>query len=219
MSHRAPPKSVSESLLRALEPGAPLPSPHGSRRTGPLADAAPSKEHSLAFCGYGTVLPISELIGFLGTIGKSGILRVNTADQSFVLEFLEGHIVHGEATCAPPGLRLGDLLVTQGVITRASLESALALCPTRRLGEALLEMRLIDKEHLTGALRTQIQWLFSRLFREEVKSFTFWIGPPLQAGDGVRLNVNSLLLEGARLSDEGNEGSDASQDDRLSRTS
>lgn len=184
-----------------------------------MPDAAPSKEHSLALYGHGTVLPISELIGFLGTIGKSGILRVNTADQSFVLEFLEGYIVHCEATCAPPGLRLGDLLVTQGVITRASLESALAGCTTRRLGQALLEMRLIDKEHLTAALRTQIQWLFSRLFREEVKSFTFWIGPPLQAGDGVRLNANSLLLEGARLSDEGNDGPEPSRDEQLSRTS
>jgi hypothetical protein len=187
------------------------------RLSGTMSDAAPSKEHSLALFGHGTVLPIPSLIGFLGTIGNSGILRVNTADQTFVLEFRDGDVVHGEATCAPPGLRLGDLLVSLGVVDRYSIEDALAECPTRRLGQTLLEKRLIDREDLTVALRTQIQWLFSRLFREEVKSFTFWKGPPLQGGDGVRLNTNTLLLEGARLSDEGNEAPTTALDEELSR--
>jgi hypothetical protein len=102
----------------------------------------------------------------------------------------------------PKGHRLGDVLVEQGALGRSTLEDACADEPTRPLGRLLLEKRLIQKEHLTEALRAQIQWLFNRLFREEAKNFTFWIGPPINSEDGVRLNTTSLLLEGARSSDE-----------------
>jgi len=198
----APTRSVSENLLRALEPGNLVPSALPARASGSGTDAAPSSEHVLALFGQGTVVPIPELIGFLGTVGKSGILRISAAEEMYVLEFHKGDIVHGEASGAPEGHRLGDLLVAQGAIDRDTLEAARGQEPSWRLGRLLLERNLIQKEHLTTALRAQIQWLFNRLFRAESRSFTFWSGPPLCAEAGVRLNTTSLLLEGARFSDE-----------------
>jgi len=197
---------IPPALLQALEPAGGVPSALPSRPGGHIADSAPSTQHTLALFGQGTVLPIPELIGFLGTVGKTGILRIITAKETYVLEFLRGDIVHGEATSAPEGHRLGDLLVAQGVIDRATLEGAHENGPSWRLGQTLLKKKLIEKVHLTTALQTQIQWLFNRLFRDEAKSFTFWTGPPLCAEDGVRLNTTSLLLEGARYSDEADDG-------------
>lgn len=202
----APTAVIPETLLRALDPGLSVPSALPARPAGVSADAGPSAQHTLALFGQGTVLPIPELIGFLGTVGKTGILRIVTASETYVLEFLTGDIVHGEATTAPEGQRLGDLLVAQGVIDRETLESACEKGPGWRLGQALLKKNLIEKKHLTAALQTQIQSLFNRLFRDQAKSFTFWSGPPLCAEDGVRLNTTSLLLEGARFSDEVEDG-------------
>jgi uncharacterized protein DUF4388 len=198
--------TIPEALLRVLEPGNAVAPALPSRPGGPIADTAPSSQHVLALFGQGTILPIPELIGFLGTVGKTGILRIHTAEESYVLEFVRGDIVHGEATSAPEGHRLGDLLVAQGVIDRATLEGACEKGPSWRLGQTLLKKNLIEKSHLTSALQTQIQWLFNRLFRDEAKSFTFWSGPTLYAEDGVRLNTTSLLLEGARYSDEAEDG-------------
>jgi len=48
----------------------------------------------------------------------------------------------------------------------------------------------------------QIQLLFNRMFEAATLGFTFWDGPPIHAYKRVRLNATSLLLEGARVSDE-----------------
>lgn len=214
-----PPPAVPNTLNRALEPGQAVPSALPARPGGLGADTAPSAQHILALFGQGTVLPIPELIGFLGAVGKTGILRISTAGETYALEFLLGDIVHGEATSAPEGHRLGDLLVAQDVIDRATLEDVCEKGPSWRLGQTLLKKNLIEKKHLTAALQTQIQWLFNRLFRDEVKSFTFWSGPSICAADGVRLNTTSLLLEGARSSDEVEDGLRAVVETRLDEES
>ena len=194
------------SELLGFDPAGSVPSALPTRPGGLLADTAPSPHHVLALSGQGTVVPIPELIGFLGTVGKTGILRIKTADTTYVLEFLSGDIAHGEATTSPEGQRLGDLLVSQGLLTREALEAAIADVPAWRIGQTLLKKQLIDKAQLVAALQTQVQWIFNRLFRDEGRSFTFWSGPPICAEDGVRLNTTSLLLEGARSSDEAGDG-------------
>jgi len=195
---KKPPDSGSIAELAPLLPSTTSPAV--------LAGERPSEQHVLALFGAGSVIPIHELIGFLGTVGKTGILRIETSRESFLLEFSSGDIVHGESSRTSEGERLGDLLVSQGAIERADLERVLEGGSRRRLGHALLEKELITAQHLTAALRAQIQSLFVRLFREEAQGFSFWGGPPLHAERGVRLNSTSLLLEGARYSDEVDDG-------------
>jgi len=171
-----------------------------------LGDGPPSPEHTLGFLGHGTAVPIPELVGFLGSIGVGGVLKVSTKKELFFVEFSQGHVVHAEATRAPLGQRLGDLLVAQGAIDRIVLEEIAAEGIVWKLGRRLLDEGHITRDQLVRALRTQIQLLFCRLFREVARSFTFWTGPPLCGEIGVRLNSTSLLLEGARASDEAKDG-------------
>jgi hypothetical protein len=147
-------------------------------------------------------VPIPELVGFLGTLGVKGILRVETKREQFVVEFHDGQISHAEGTRGRRGQRLGDLLVTQGAIERPVLEEVLTREPGWRLGCKLVEEELITKAQLVRALQAQIQLLFCRLFREEARSYTFWSGPSIWGEQGVRLNSTSLLLESARVADE-----------------
>ena len=71
----------------------------------------------------------------------------------------------GQATGASPkaSLRLGDLLISQNVLTPAQLDNALReqqrltrLGRPSRLGEVLLSSKLIRREQLAAALRAQI---------------------------------------------------------------
>src|SRR5262249_17337162 len=126
----------------------------------------------------------------------------------------EGQIVHAEASAAPLGHRLGDILVAQEAIDRIALEGASSAQASWKLGRRLLEKKLITREQLVRALQTQIQLLFCRLVRQEAQSLTFWTGPRLFGEDGVRLNSTSLLLEGARASDEAEDGFGSRSDDR-----
>jgi len=143
-----------------------------------LGDGPPSPEHTLGFLGRGTAIPVPELVGFLGSLGIGGVLKVNTNRELFFVEFGEGHVVHAEATRAPAGQRLGDLLVSQGAIDRDVLEKLVAEGVAWKLGHRLVGAGYVTREQLIRALRTQIQLLFCRLFREVARSFTFWTGPP-----------------------------------------
>lgn len=167
-----------------------------------LGDGPPSPKHTLSLLGHGSRVAIPELVGFLGGISVDGILKVTTERELFMVEFDAGHISHGEASHAPEGQRLGDILVSQGAIDREVLEGICLDGMTWKLGRKLLDEDLITKEQLIHALEAQIQMLFCRLFHEPAKGFTFWAGPPLCGEAGVRLNSTSLLLEGARAKDE-----------------
>lgn len=165
-------------------------------------DGPPSARHSLALLGHGSRIPIPELVGFLGSLSVDGILRVETRQERYLVEFVEGQIVHAEASAAPLGHRLGDILVAQEAIDRIALEGASSPQASWKLGRRLLDKKLITREQLVRALQTQIQLHFCRLFRQESLSLTFWSGPRLYGEEGVRLNATSLLLEGARAIDE-----------------
>jgi hypothetical protein len=196
-------------------PRAPLPSlrANGSKDTRALTgdfqdlagDGPPSADHVLAFLGRGTLVPIPELVGFLGSLGVSGILRVTTSREQFLVEFADGQISHAEGSGSPAGHRLGDLLIAHGAIDRLSLEEVSDV-PGWKLGRRLVQQKLITEAELVRALQAQIQLLFCRLFREKAKSYTFWSGPSIWGEQGVRLNSTTLLLEGARASDEVDDG-------------
>jgi hypothetical protein len=201
-----PPKGTISSLLFKMlrsgdsTPSAPTSAPASLARRSD--DKPPSEKHKLALRVYGQFLPAPDLIGFLSTYHRTGILEVEAPGELFLVEFEEGDIVHAQSNHMPDGQRLGDVLVSKGYIDREALEKARRENPTGRLGEILLGRALVDKTQLLGALQTQIQLLFNRMFEAPTTRFTFWAGPPMRADEKLRLNATSLLLEGARASDE-----------------
>jgi hypothetical protein len=167
-------------------------------------DTPPSREHALSLRGLGDGWPTPDLLGFLSTQKKTGVLEVATSAEVFVIEIESGDVVPAHVSRTLPEQRLGDLLVAAGAIEREVLESVRAVRPKVRLGKALLEGGYVTQEQLLFALRTQIQLLFNRLFVSHPARFSFWGGPPMLADGGMRLNATTLILEGARAFDEGN---------------
>jgi hypothetical protein len=196
-----PKKPPSSNLLRRMLHGKDLAEEDPPTLTR-SQDTPPSEKHTLALRGHGACIPAPDLLGFLSTQHKTGMLEVVTPAEVYAVEFEAGDIVHVHVNRTPTGHRLGDVLVSQGAIDREMLEVMRKVYASERLGEVLLRQRLVTREQLFWALQTQIQLLFNRLFVAPMTRFTFWAGPPIHANRGIRLSAMTLILEGARAFDE-----------------
>ncbi len=169
-------------------------------------ESPPSPQHALAMRAGAQFLATPDLITFLCSMKKTGVLLIDTVDERFTVELESGDIVHAHSDGAPEGERLGDVLVENGVLQQSDLEAMLAEGIRGRfggrLGARLLDRKLATPDDLLGALETQIRRLFQRLFPASATDFVFWEGPCVWGEQSMRLNATMLLLDGARAIDE-----------------
>ena len=189
---------VAETLLRSMSAGE-LPGSTAVREAPPERDELPT-----GLAGSSDTIPLPDLLGFLRQQGKTGLLRVFLADENLLLEFERGELVSASSDNAPPGHRLGEILVAQGWVDRGRLESILEGpgCGSDKLGAALVTGELVTEEHLRGALELQVQEIFHRMFSAPRSHFRFREAEIGQFAGRLRLNVIQLLLESARFDDE-----------------
>jgi hypothetical protein len=164
----------------------------------------------MAIYGSLRTLPLSDLLQWVKTTARSGVLTVSRDGNEWEL-VLEGGIVKGYSG---PELRdnLGHIVVTSGLLTEEDLRGALQ--HQRRQGgtlqHAMLARGLISPEPLQECLRElaieSIYDLFIDLPGEFVFSEQIPKGLDLGLEDHDRLplelDVNHLLMEGARRQDE-----------------
>ena len=162
-------------------------------------------EHKIVpLTGSSECIPLPNLISFLQSQGKSGVLKVVTSDEVFTIEIECGELVHASSDNSPPQCRLGEVLVRQGFISERRLERFFEKYKGQKgqLGEALLREELVSSERLSEALQLQVQQLFHRLFDTENSYFYFVEGTAENRDLSIRMNVTKLLMESARIQDE-----------------
>jgi adsorption protein B len=114
------------------------------------------------------------------------------------------HAYPSQAALAPPPMRLGDLLASNGYITPAQLEDALrSKPPDLRLGEHLVRLGMLDEKSLYEGLSLQRSIPQSRV---EPATVTRAIARSLPAQVAarnklvpVRVDVGKLLIAGPEL--------------------
>lgn len=155
--------------------------------------------------GHTQAITIPEVLGFVASLRKCGVLRVKTAAEAFLIQLDQGEVIYAVGDNPPQGERLGELLIGRGQISIDALESVLAsgVDEGAMLGTALVQRGLVTPEQLRCALRFQVQSIFHRVFCAEDAIYQFDEGVALRVPADIRLNVTSLLLESARSSDEG----------------
>lgn len=135
---------------------------------------------------------------------KTGCLAVTHRQQFGSIFFDRGRIVY--AAVVNRRDRLGDILVAAGVVTRAELDAAIGVqraAPDQRLGDILVAQRLIARDELHAYVRMQIEEAVYVLFTWSHGTFNFEVDVRPEEQDFiVSINVESLLLEGARRVDE-----------------
>ena len=164
--------------------------------------------------GNALTVPLAELMGFLAFGSKTGVLFVDSPDENFLIGLSNGNLMHASSDRTPEGMRLGEVLVGLGYLTRRQLERFLAQHDRNTgdvSGELLLETGMISDEELQGALEHQVRQLFFRLVHTKNALFRFREGMQVTLAYQVNLPVNQLILESAQALDE-EHGQDARDD-------
>lgn len=154
--------------------------------------------------GNVATVPMAELLSFLAFGKKTGVLWVDSPDENFLIGMVEGQLLHANSDHTPEGLRLGEILVGLGCLTRRQLERFVAQTGTGQpvTGDHLVENNMITEAELQTALLYQVQQLFNRLLKTRNAMFRFREGMEVMLSHRVHLDINSLLLDNARALDE-----------------
>ena len=157
--------------------------------------------------GTTDVLAVADLVSMLSNLRKTGTLTLQAGGSMFAFEFHEGAVVHAVTNRANPDLRLGTILVAQNKITERQLRDNL-VAGTREKEKELLGARLVRTQTVSGndlrvALEVQVRRIFDEAFALHSARFTFLEGNVTQIAERASLNTTCLLLEAARLHDEG----------------
>jgi tetratricopeptide (TPR) repeat protein len=146
---------------------------------------------------------LPDVLQLLALGKKSGCLAVADRQNFGYVYFDEGRICY--ASIVNRRDRIGDLLVKNGRISPEQLEQAIALQEQRRdskLGELLVEISAVTRNDLEDYMRIQIEEAVYFLFTWTQGTFNFEAGMRPDQDFLVRINPESLLLEGARRVDE-----------------
>ncbi|MBL8960128.1 MAG: DUF4388 domain-containing protein [Gemmatimonadetes bacterium] len=147
---------------------------------------------------------LPDVLQLLSMGRKTGCLSLAHKQAFGSIYFNQGRIAF--ASIVNRRDRLGDLLVTNGQLTREELDRAIAVqgeAPERRLGEILIALNLISREELHQHIKRQIEEAVYHLFTWTQGTFSF--EPDIHPDEQdfvVSINPESLLLEGARRVDE-----------------
>lgn len=147
---------------------------------------------------------LPDVLQLLAMGKKTGCLSVSHRQQFGSIHFERGRISH--AAIVNRRDRLGDILVKQGLVTPAALDTAIAeqaAHPQRRIGDLLVAAGHLGPEQLHEYLKHQIQEAVYHLFTWSEGTFTFEADVfPDPQDVTVSISPESLLLEGARRVDE-----------------
>lgn len=158
----------------------------------------------MSLSGNLETMPLPDILQFIGLGRKTGVLHVVDGRTEKKLMFEDGIAV----CCASnnPKEYLGQHLLARTAIGEAELEKAFRRQARegRPLGEILVQAGLISAEDLDRVLRRKIEDSMYELFGWQAGEFSFDEGE-LEAGSvpvRVQLSWESLLMEGARRTDE-----------------
>jgi hypothetical protein len=175
--------------------------PQGPEEEWSLPDFSISRQ---GLQGNVATIPMAELLSFLAFSKKTGVLWVDGPAENFLLGMVEGSLIHANSDRTPEGLRLGEILVGLGCLTRRQLERFIAQIGSDQpvTGNKLVEDGMISRDELQSALLYQVQQLFGRLVKTKQAMFRFREGLEVKLEHQVDLDINGLLLNTARDHDE-----------------
>jgi outer membrane protein assembly factor BamB/tetratricopeptide (TPR) repeat protein len=156
---------------------------------------------------------LGEIFQSLAINNHTGTLKISSPSHGDKLIFFsQGEISlfsHGSAG----GLRIGEVLVRMGRLSRDDLEVALAeqKKSTALLGQVLLKRETVTEDDIGDALKIKIREEIYDLFLWTSGVFEFHMGAcpdelfdEMQRSWSVSINTNSVIMEGLRRLDEWN---------------
>jgi len=154
--------------------------------------------------GHSRAFTIPELLSFVSVCHKTGILRVHTDEENFLVQLEEGMVVYARSDHLERGEHLAEILVANGVVSAEVIEGYERTGPLlpESLARYLGEAGLASADDVNAAIIQQVHFIFGRLSSARDAYFRFYEGARVCTESEVRININKLLIESARRSDE-----------------
>ena len=134
----------------------------------------------------------------LGREKRTGVFRttVDTTRREIMLE--QGAIIGALSTVVDE--RLGEVMVRRGRITQRQLGNASKLmrAGTRRLGDSLVDLRIMGRAEVNGFVRTQLAEIASKFLTEPVRGLEFRHEATLGRVTEIPVPIADVIIEAAR---------------------
>src|SRR5258708_8457954 len=171
----------------------------------------------MAISGSLKDVSVADVMQFVHLGRRTGTLLLTRGAQHAMIGFHGGRLVSAQAPRTP---KLGDLLISSGLIDGATLDRAIhtqAIERERRSrGQLLVASGAIDAEGLRGVIAQQIEQAVSEVMVWDAGTFEFALDDlrpiddialyPSDVLPDADLNTQMVLLEAARIFDERNRG-------------
>lgn len=158
---------------------------------------------------------VADVMQFIHLGRRTGTLLLSRAHERAMIGFHGGRLVSAQAPRTP---KLGDLLVSSGMIDRGILDGAIRSqseeLERRSLGQILVSSGSIDAEGLRAVIAQQIEQAVSEVMIWDTGTFEFAIDDlrpiddialyPSDVLPDADINTQMVLLEAARIFDERN---------------
>ena len=149
---------------------------------------------------------LGDIFQLIGIQRKTGVLKLESAEDSVTIKFLDGQVVGADTKRRSVEALLGSVLVRTGRITAVQLNEALRAQrrTLQRLGVVLVHSGMISEDDLIEALRVQSLQIIYRLFRWRDGTYSFKGVDDLDydARHFEPISAETILMEGARMIDE-----------------
>jgi uncharacterized protein DUF4388 len=149
---------------------------------------------------------LGDIFQLIGIQRKTGVLKLESAEDSVTIKFLEGQVVGADTKRRSVEGLLGSVLVRTGRITATQLQEALReqKRSLQRLGFVLVRNGMISEDDLIEALRVQSLQIIYRLFRWRAGTYSFKGVDDLDYDERhfQPISAETILMEGARMIDE-----------------
>jgi hypothetical protein len=171
----------------------------------------------MAISGSLKDVSVADVMQFVHLGRRTGTLLLMRGSHRAIIGFHGGRLVSAQAPRTP---KLGDLLISSGLLDRANLDQAVLTQSRERerrsLGQVLVGSGAIDAEGLRQVIAQQIEQAVSEVMLWDTGTFEFAIDDlrpiddialyPSDVLPDADLNTQMVLLEAARIFDERNRG-------------
>jgi tetratricopeptide (TPR) repeat protein len=161
--------------------------------------AAPSGRFSGDLGTFG----LPEILEFMRVQQKTGSLVISSRQGAGIVRLVQGRLT---SVSAPGVQRLGETLVSRGIISRSDLEAALAVQradlrqTSEALGSVLLRKRPGDREQLNRAVLQQILDGLAEMLSWKEGAFSFHAGAQAEI-PSISFDTQSVVMEFFQMTD------------------
>jgi len=145
---------------------------------------------------------VPEILRDLYVGRRTGLLHFARGDALRSVRFDKGRIVH--AATNDPDMQFGEVLVRDGLLTRAQLVQAAGVTRDkgRRFGKVLADMSLVNEKAFEDALALYVREVLLDVFSWEESVYSFEEGVAAADEDRtLKLSTGEMILEAVRLVD------------------